>query len=133
MMRFGMISEASVQHLDTCLAIPSGSRTFSLSFWLHTSILYTTVEADFQFSFFRLPPGQNHEKPLQNSACHFFKNVSKPDFDQVESKKMKIRNRLRQLYKESMCGLRNERSGSRSVMRSLQLVRGCSEMPQKSL
>ena len=46
---------------------------------------------------------------------------------------MKIENRLRQLYKESMCGLRNERSGSGSVMRSLQLVRGCSGMPQKSL
>ena len=59
-------------------------------------------------------------------------NVSKPDFDQGESKKMKIENRLRQLYKEYLCGARNSMRMYGSHSGWLDMCRGAAQMPQKS-
>ena len=58
MIGFGMISEASARNLDTSVATAFHSGMFSFGFWLHTSILYATVEADYWFSIFSTPAGR---------------------------------------------------------------------------
>ena len=89
MIGFGLIFEASESNLYTLPGFAFHSGMFSLSFWLHTRMLYNFIEADCWFSFFWTPPGQNHQKLLQNTACNSLKMSQNPSLTRGSPKKWK--------------------------------------------
>ena len=128
-----------LRHLrPTSTQLQSSRFTPGHSPWVSGSIQVFFIDSSkpiCDFRFFRLPLVRNafwdifnHWHTKIDSILKWFFHV----FDQGESKKSKITNRLRRSYKEYLYGARNSMRMFRSGTRTLQLCRGGAQMPQKS-